>query len=282
MGLGDDIMATAFAKLEKEKYPDRQIIVGNFDKKIGVDSIIYENNPYITLQKNLVTNKIVHFVNNHADNRPYIDWDKTNLNNYVWNFKFSPSPGQIFLSNSEIQNSKKIIEEAKKYWCEKNTQPLKKIIFIEPTSTKIGEEHYLHFKHLNKDWGIQNWLELAEIIGNEYLIIQSTHDQETSLKNVYKCNVDFRTACAIINECDLFLGPEGGLGHAAAALSKPAVIIFGGWIHPSVTGYSFHENIYIDIKGSPCGARSYQCDHCKKCMKQITITDVIDSIKKFI
>ena len=44
--------------------------------------------------------------------------------------------------------------------------------------------------------------------------------------------------------CNLFLGHEGGFAHAAAALSKPAVVIYGGWIPPEVTGYEFHENIY--------------------------------------
>ena len=29
---------------------------------------------------------------------------------------------------------------------------------------------------------------------------------------------DFRTACAVIKNCDLFLGNEGGFGHASAAV----------------------------------------------------------------
>ena len=29
MGFGDEIMATAYAKIEKQKYPERQIVVGN-------------------------------------------------------------------------------------------------------------------------------------------------------------------------------------------------------------------------------------------------------------
>ena len=78
---------------------------------------------------------------------------------------------------------------------------------------------------------------------------------------------------------NLFLGPEGGFGHVAAALNKPAVILFGGWIHPKSTGYDFHENIYIDINGSPCGIRDTECDHCKECMSLIKTERVIKAVE---
>ena len=29
MGLGDEIMATAFARIEKERFPERQVVVGD-------------------------------------------------------------------------------------------------------------------------------------------------------------------------------------------------------------------------------------------------------------
>ena len=89
---------------------------------------------------------------------------------------------------------------------------------------------------------------------------------------------DFRTACAIINECDLFLGPEGGFGHASAALNKKAVIYFGGWIHPKVTGYNFHENIYFDHQKSPCGSVGYICNHCEEARKSISVNYVYKKV----
>ena len=33
-------------------------------------------------------------------------------------------------------------------------------------------------------------------------------------------NINFRLACAIMNKCHIYLGPEGGFGHVAAALRK--------------------------------------------------------------
>ena len=42
MGLGDDLMITYLAKKEKAKYPERQIVIGDFKKKLAYHSIIYE------------------------------------------------------------------------------------------------------------------------------------------------------------------------------------------------------------------------------------------------
>ena len=47
MGYGDELMATGIAKIVKRKFPDRQIVIGNFEKKIVTQSIIFLNNPNI-------------------------------------------------------------------------------------------------------------------------------------------------------------------------------------------------------------------------------------------
>ena len=95
----------------------------------------------------------------------------------------------------------------------------------------------------------------------------------------FYCDSDFRTACSVINEVDLYLGPEGGFSHAAAALNKKAVIYFGGWSNPQTMGYSFHKNIYVDTEESPCGAKGYLCNHCEKCRESISIEKMIRAIE---
>ena len=73
MGFGDEIMITAFAKLEKQKFPDRQIVIGNFEKRIVKHSIVYENNPNITNPMKIDESKPLHYIDYHRLNRPYID-----------------------------------------------------------------------------------------------------------------------------------------------------------------------------------------------------------------
>ena len=75
---------------------------------------------------------------------------------------------------------------------------------------------------------------------------------------------------AVLNKCDYGIGGEGGFTHAAGALNKKGMYIYGGWIDPRITGYSKHKNIYIDIEGSPCGMKT-ECEHCKKCNEIMTV-----------
>ena len=48
MGYGDDLLVTALAAIEKKKYPERQIVIGNINKRNAFHSVIYDNNPNIS------------------------------------------------------------------------------------------------------------------------------------------------------------------------------------------------------------------------------------------
>ena len=48
--------------------------------------------------------------------------------------------------------------------------------------------------------------------------------------NIFSYDCDFRTACAIMKYCILFLGPEGGFPHAAAwGLRDWVVTVIWAW-----------------------------------------------------
>ena len=279
MGLGDDLMITEFVEKEKKKHPNKQIVIGNLKEKIIYDSLIYKNNPNITPINKVNRDKPIHFINYHNRNRPYIDYHNSNNNNWKWNMKFSPAPGKLYLEENEKTTATKILNEAKDYWNKKNSSNFKSIIFFESTSTKIEDSFYFN-KMKNKDWGEHNWKELIYKLKKDYLIIQSKHEKSKKYEGVYYSSIDFdfRTACAIMNKCELFLGPEGGFGHAAAALEKKAVVYFGGWIHPKVTGYDSHENIYFDHSMSPCGTVGYICSHCDEARKTITVDNILNKV----
>ena len=160
---------------------------------------------------------------------------------------------EIYFTLSEISIANKIINNAIKFWNKLNKNKFKAIIFLELSSTKLDDIQF-GVKHENKSWGFNNWLKLIDNTKDEYLYIQSKHANSKNIEGVYLTeNINFREACAVLNKSDLYVGPEGGFGHAAAALRKKAVLYFGGWIDPEVIGYNFHKNIYFDHKMSPCG-----------------------------
>ena len=275
MGFGDEIMATYYAKIEKQKYPDRQVVVGNYKTKQALDSRVFFNNPNISDPKKLDENKIVHFVDLNNTNRPYIDWQKTTVHKYYWNFDHRAKPGELYFDKKEISEAQNAIGEAKAFWKSSSSTEHKGIIFIESSRTikkqsKCGE---------NQSWGLKRWDKTIEILKRNYLIINSTHQNSFSHRDTFSYDCSFRIACAIMKYCNLYLGPEGGFSHAAASLSKSGVVIYGGWIPPQVIGYNFHENFYVEIEGSPCGIRD-ECDHCRKCMDLITVDNVINAVER--
>jgi ADP-heptose:LPS heptosyltransferase len=81
----------------------------------------------------------------------------------------------------------------------------------------------------------------------------------------------FRDVLAVLANASLYIGGEGGLHHGAAAVSIPAVVIFGGFIPPSVTGYATHANLTGGAEA--CGSLK-PCAHCRKAMAAISIDDV--------
>lgn len=77
---------------------------------------------------------------------------------------------------------------------------------------------------------------------------------------------------------DLIICVEGGIHHLAAAVGAPAIVIYGGFISPEWTGYSFQYNIENRLE---CSEACYNHHPCKNkeehlCWKNITVNNVID------
>ena len=69
--------------------------------------------------------------------------------------------------------------------------------------------------------------------------------------------------------------PEGGLHHGAAALGVPAVVLFGGFIPPAVTGYADHAN--FTGGATACGSLN-KCLHCRDALEKITVEEVYNAV----
>ena len=90
----------------KQKYPDRQVVVGNSQTRQALDSRVFFNNPNISDPKKLDENKIVHFVDLNNTNRPYIDWQKTTVHKYCWNLNIVLYQESYTLINKKLMKRK--------------------------------------------------------------------------------------------------------------------------------------------------------------------------------
>ena len=198
---------------------------------------VFENNPRIVRAPARNARRLI----NCSGSRPYIAAKGPEQ----WYWKRWPiAPGEIYLSESER-------EFAAGY---------QGAVLIEPHTKVISS---------NKAWIWDRWQALVDC-GGEFIQIGPAGTQ--LLRGVrFVETPSFRHACAVLAESRAFVGTEGGLHHAAAALGIPAVVLFSEFISPQITGYPMHRN--LRHAGPACGSR-IPCAGCKASMEAITVEEV--------
>lgn len=142
-------------------------------------------------------------------------------------------------------------------------------VMIEPHGKDVG--------HANKQWIWERWQALV----NRFPLLTFTQCGPPGtrwLDGVQPVITPrFRDAAAVLANSTAFVGTEGGLMHAAAALGTPAVILWSEFIAPTITGYETMRN--IRHAGTPCGLR-VPCAGCKKSMEKITVDEVEQALRE--
>ncbi|HMU15821.1 MAG TPA: hypothetical protein PKC95_00120 [Thauera aminoaromatica] len=110
--------------------------------------------------------------------------------------------------------------------------------------TVLIEPHLKPTASPNKQWG--RWAELVASYP-EVRWAQPGNAGTRWLPGVEPLETrDFTDACRLLLACDSAVLPEGALHHAAAALGRRVVVLFGGMIRPANTGYDEHINLAVD------------------------------------
>lgn len=174
---------------------------------------------------------------------------------WVWRpDRFKASPGEIFFTAGEIAFASRMPPG---------------FIVIEP-NVPPQKPH-----GVNKQWPIERFQTVAdEFKSAGYLVIQFNYPRaKYRLRNATIIQTPtFRHALAVLARARLAILPEGGLHHGAAAVGVKAVVIFGGFIPPAVTGYDTHIN--LTGGADACGSLK-PCAHCTAAMDAITVAEVL-------
>ena len=137
-------------------------------------------------------------------------------------------------------------------------QGLDDFIVIEPQS---NDEYTV-----NKKYPLEKWQFVADqLVKDGHKVVQigrETQDQVLSGVVNLTGKTSFREAAAVIKNSKLFVSSEGGLMHAANAVGVESVILYTGFIHPTMTCYQENTNIWIGKNHGPCGMK-VECTHCK-------------------
>lgn len=256
IGFGDNILASgmargAAARGKRIAFGDRTSIIWDHNS-----AEIFQYNPNIA-PPGSEGSRDIEWVEFYRGNRIYNSYDADNKR-WIWNYDFRPIPGEITFSQQELLYA---------------SQFGSGFILIEPhvPKWKVGV--------INKQWPVGNYTQIAGIFSNRHReVCQFRYGMGGSqipfTRKIVVAN--FRQALAVLARAALYVGPEGGLHHAAAALGVPAVVIFGGWVPPEVLGYEMHTNLSY---GKACGLLT-PCLHCADAMNHITVRMVHDAIKQ--
>jgi len=174
---------------------------------------------------------------------------------------FRPQAGEFFFSDEE------------KNWARSQG---KGYIVIEPNLPGFKEAA------VNKQWPVDRYYAVAEELrqaGHEIVEFSYGGGNHIPKARLVKPPT-FRHAAACLSHAKLYIGPEGGLHHASAAVGLRAVVIFGGFIPPEVTGYDTHTNL-TGKNDKACGSLK-KCDHCRQVLQTIKVHHVLEAAQKYL
>lgn len=133
----------------------------------------------------------------------------------------------------------------------------------------------------SKRWPFERFAAVARSLRQEIAVYQAGEPDLPAMEGVPRLPTRrFRDVLPYLKAARLYIGPEGGLHHAAAAMGTPAVVIFGGYIAPAVTGYDFHVNLTGGAEA--CGTRHRLCAHCVAAMDRISVEQVLGEARRLL
>lgn len=131
-----------------------------------------------------------------------------------------------------------------------------------------------------KEWGFDRFQQIVNSM-KDIEFVQIGVPKDPLLDGVLDFRgLPVRTSAAILKLASAGLFIEGGLGHLARSVGRASVIIYGGALDPSHTGYSENINLATTMDCAPCftsHAQMTDCDH-KSCMESITPDRVVSAL----
>jgi len=261
MGVGDQVMAAGRAKL-LHRETGKRVCIGK--RPVLIWSPLYCNIPYIVNPGEPSSDDQI-WLDDCPGSRPYIDYQGTRLHTdnrrmvgkkfrrWVYNDKHTPEPMEVVFTQEEE-------------W-EREVLAKRRFIIINPHIKGKAPE--------SKRWPFEYYQEVVNSMKEGFEIIQPKQDpSEPTLVGAQPMVLDLRQLAVYLSTAALVICSEGLLHHLAAAFKTRAVVLFGGFISPHVTGYRFQHSIYVKDK-DVLGVRE-RTEAGEKIMRAITPQHVMN------
>jgi ADP-heptose:LPS heptosyltransferase len=144
-----------------------------------------------------------------------------------------------------------------------------------------------------KQWEEKKFAELGDRLeqksGQPVIFTSAPREKDTLLRiaqvasknHLYWSDLDAAELFALIRDCRFFVGNDGGATHAAAALMRPVVVVWGSsnfvaW-HPWGTDY---ELVRSDLPCMPCPGYTCKAFGEPKCILDISVDNVFRACER--
>ena len=203
----------------------------------GRESPVWKNNPHFAEPGEPYIE-----LPSRPGNRPYILGQTEDR--FIWNPNHKAIPGDLFVPGNPVSRGTWVIEPN-----------------VKGTVTAN-----------NKAWPWERWQALVDRSDKDFIQM----GKGPWLRGVKQVETaSFMDAVSVLKLADGFIGTDGGLHHAAAALQVPAIVLWGGLVSPDILGYESHINIWSGV--ASCGSKR-PCMHCVAAMESIAVEDVLEHV----
>jgi ADP-heptose:LPS heptosyltransferase len=268
--MGDECLVTGEAKHLQESDPaKRRVVVVDRHNRPRWHPL-WEGNPRIVKPGTKPAGERWLRLENAAWSRPYIDWHRMRA-------EFAEVHGNAPFTTKRVR-------DRRLPWRFTKHRARRGELFLPtlgPTNAVVIEPS-CKFVTPNRNWGVRNWQKVVDALPDVDWL-QINRPGEPVLRGARHIPAATPVeACIQLSAARLYVGPEGGLYHAAAALGIRSVAIFGGYVSPDNQGYDDCVNLYEPMGGeSPCGQR-IPCGHCGEALARITPDRVIAAVEEML
>lgn len=257
MGYGDEILAAGQAQRHFDATGKVSVIVDVEGRVRQHD--IWDSNPAIEQHPQPGWSfDGYHVIKNGPHCRPYIVYPFTEDSGWTFNEHFHARDhrARLYLTPNDLYRGAETRRRHGPY------------ILVDPWS-----------KHANLRWPIEWWSQLVEALrAHGHVVVQHIYRGAPLLPFVIPIeSPSFRVACGLVACSSLYVRGESGMCHAAAALGRAQVTIWGACMSWDALG-GYDKQIGLGVSARPCG--SYRaCQHCKTAMANILPEAVFHAIE---
>jgi heptosyltransferase III len=150
-------------------------------------------------------------------------------------------------------------------------------------------------KRQPNDWGVENWEALSSALGHKFLdyglVLLGTKEEHIDSDRASRkwpgrrlnlCGqLSPRESAAVMARAELFVGPDSGPGHLAAAVGTPCASVFSARDLPGLW-YPYGRSNQVIYHQTDCFyCRTEMCiEQKKKCILSITVDEVVSAAMK--